>query len=61
MNCDEALNLVKDYKDIECGRWHFIADYCRNNHPPPFDSEVYDMVGKKFDTAIKIVTEGDKE
>lgn len=53
-----AYELIKGYKHLNCGRWHFIADYCSKSQlSSPFDSEVYNMVGGKYDKAIKLVEE----
>ena len=54
----EAYELVIDFKHLNNGRWHFIADYCsKSKLLSPFDSEVYNMVGAKYDKAIKLVEE----
>ena len=54
----EAYELVQPYKHMNNGRWHFIADYCSKSQLlSPFDSEVYNMVGAKYDNAIKLVEE----
>ena len=47
-----SWELVKDYKDRECGKWFFIANYCQKNLLAPHQADVYDFVGAKFDEAI---------
>lgn len=52
----EAFDLVAKYSCFDNGRWHFIADYCEKSKLlSQFDSEVYGMVGAKYDKAIELV------
>ena len=52
----DAWELVGDYVNRDNGRWFFIADYCsKSKLLSPFDADVYNMVGDKYDKAVELV------